>query len=288
MWPESLCREIAERRCVIHAGSGLSCQSFGAAGDRPPSWPVLLRELSSKLSGSTGALADQLITDKKFLDAAEVVRSNIPSAEYSSVIKSRFLTPAYGPSKAHKSVVQIAPKIFLTTNYDTIIESTLTSASGIDSYTQFEYGTEGLNDAIRSPDTILIKMHGCAKHPGQTILSRSDYFKLRAQYGHFFNTIEAIYNINTVLFIGCGFEDPDILLLLENICISAPGTTHSNYALLGERSYGSVMKALLKSQYNIEVITYAQTDENDHSQFEPALDALENDVAVIRAKYGVS
>ena len=45
MWPDSLVREIVEKRCIIHLGSGMSCQSADEYGNRPPSWEVLLNML---------------------------------------------------------------------------------------------------------------------------------------------------------------------------------------------------------------------------------------------------
>ncbi|NTU74426.1 hypothetical protein HGB07_09945, partial [Candidatus Roizmanbacteria bacterium] len=93
-------------------------------------------------------LVDDLLSKDKFLDAAEVIRTNISAAEYSAVIKEKFITLGYTPSVSHEHVVRTLPKIFVTTNYDTIMESTLTKVAGIDSFTQFEHATNGLNDSI--------------------------------------------------------------------------------------------------------------------------------------------
>ena len=287
IWPESLCRELAEKRCVIHVGSGLSCQCTNAAGLQPPSWKKLLSNLTLRLSGDESkTLAMFLIEKEQYLDAAEVIRTNISAGEYASELKSSFITAGYQPSSAHEHIVKIAPKVFATTNFDTLMETALVDFSGLDSFTQFEHSTNGLNDSIRSPDTILIKMHGCAKRPTDTILGRSDYFRLRQQHSPFFELVTSIYKVNTVLFLGCGFEDPDINLILENINISQPSITHPNYALLGSLSYGAKMSALLKSQYNIEVIIYNQSDENDHSQFIVAIKDLYDAVSATRAKHG--
>lgn len=288
IWPESLCRELAEKRCIIHVGSGLSCQCVNATGGRPPGWKKLLQDLSNRLSnGDKKDLANFLIEKEKYLDAAEVIRTNISSGEYASELKASFVTASYKPSASHEYIVMTSPKIFATTNFDTLMETALVDFSGLDSFTQFEHSTSGLNDAIRSPDTILLKMHGCAKRPADTILGRSDYFRLRQQHSAFFDMIASIYKVNTVLFVGCGFEDPDINLVLENIKISQPSVTHPNYALLGSLSYGARMAPLLKSQYNIEVVIYDQSDEYDHAKFPEAIQELFEEVSATRAKHGV-
>ena len=257
------------------------------AGEHPPGWRRLLENLSERLAKSDAKnLANFLINKEKYLDAAEVIRTNISAGEYASELKASFVTASYQPSSAHRYIIKIAPKIFATTNFDTLMETALVDFSGLDSFTQFDHSTSGLNDAIRSPDTILLKMHGCAKRPVGTILGRSDYFRLRQQYSPFFELVTSIYKVNTVLFIGCGFEDPDINLILENIKISQPSVTHPNYALLGSKSYGTKMASLLKSQYNIEVVIYEQSDENDHEMFPDALKELFNEVSATRAKHG--
>lgn len=286
MWPESLVREIVEKRCVIHVGSGMSCQSIDERGNRPPSWPGLLKELKDNTIAETSAATqiDEFISEKRYLDAAELIRIKGRSAEFNSRIKQTFVERNYVPSECHKLLVDIAPKIFVTTNYDTLLEGALINQSGHNSYTQYEHTRDGLLDALRSPSTILVKMHGCAKYPNDIVLSRSDYFRLRKKHGAFFDLVAAIYKLNTVLFIGCGIEDPDINLILENNNIQSEASNPS-YAMVGSLSYAAKLKENIKSQYNIELITYDQTDTNDHSHFLPTIRALAEQVTIVRTKY---
>lgn len=286
MWPESLIREIIEKRCVIHVGSGMSCQSVGEDGNRPPSWRGLLEILrdKSQLSPDNIGLVDQFIAENKLLDAAEIIRLKGRAAEVNSEIKKSFVDSKLAPAEAHKFLVEIAPKILITTNYDTLIENALISAGGIDSFTQFEFSRDGLLDAIRSPATILVKLHGCGKYPANTILSRSDYFKLRKEHSSFFELIAAVYKLNTVLFLGCGIEDPDINLILENNTIQTDSSNPS-YALVGSLSYAARLKETIRSQYNIDIITYEQNDINDHSGFSAAVKGLHEEVLTLRGKY---
>ncbi|HIE0043655.1 TPA: SIR2 family NAD-dependent protein deacylase [Pseudomonas aeruginosa] len=286
MWPESLIREIIEKRCVIHVGSGMSCQSMGEDGNRPPSWKGLLETLrdKSQLAREHIELVNQFIAENKLLDAAEIIRLKGRAAEVSGEIKKKFIDSKLSPADVHKQLVEIAPKIVITTNYDTLIENALVSAGGIDSFTQFEFSRDGLLDAIRSPATILIKLHGCGKYPASTILSRSDYFKLRKSHTSFFDIITAIYKLNTVLFLGCGIEDPDINLILENNTIQTDSSNPS-YALVGSLSYAAKLKDTIRSQYNIDIITYEQNNPNDHSGFSSAIKDLHEQVLTLRAKY---
>ena len=286
MWPESLVREIVEKRCVIHIGSGMSCQSVDDDGNRPPSWAELLTDLNQHTLRDSLAsdLATEFISERRYLDAAEAIRLKGLSAEFNSRFKQTFIERNYTPSLSHELLVEIAPKVLVTTNYDTIIEGALISKSGHNSYTQFEHTREGLLDAIRSPTSILVKLHGCAKYPADVVLSRSDYFKLRKRHSVFFDLISAVYKLNTVLFIGCGIEDPDINLILENNQIQAD-TNNPSYAMVGSKSFSVKTRETVKSQYNIDLIVYEQTAENDHSQFEPAIQLLADQVNALRTKY---
>ena len=287
MWPDSLVREIVEKRCIIHLGSGMSCQSEDEHGNRPPSWESLLNTLKDSTLNNVEDknLVDEFISQKRYLDAAEVIRTKGSSAEYNAKIREIFIENNFIPSSAHKDLVNISPRIFSTTNYDTLVEGALIENSGHNSFTQYEHTRDGLLDSIRSPSTILIKMHGCAKHAADTILSRSDYFNLRKKYRSFFELTSSLYKLNTVLFIGCGIEDPDINLILENNNIET-GTTNPSYAMVGSKSYASRIKDTIKSQYNIDLIIYDQADENDHSNFQIKLNELKDKVDVIRTKYG--
>ncbi|RBM32081.1 SIR2 family NAD-dependent protein deacylase, partial [Vibrio tarriae] len=202
-------------------------------------------------------------------------------------IREIFIERNYIPSASHIKLVDISPRIFSTTNYDTLVEGALIENSGHNSFTQHEHTRDGLLDSVRSPSTILIKMHGCAKHPANTILSRSDYFNLRKKHRSFFELTSSLYKLNTVLFIGCGIEDPDINLILENNNIEID-TTNPSYAMVGAKSYAAKIKETIKSQYNIELIIYDQVDEHDHSNFERKLDELKNKVDLIRTKFGLT
>lgn len=286
MWPESLVREIVEKRCLIHLGSGVSCQAVDQHGERPPSWERLLEQLRDNTldSDDSKALVTEFIAERRYLDAAEIIRLKGRAAEFNARIYSTFIQRNYLPSLSHELLVDIAPKIFVTTNYDTIVEGALIKASGHNSFTQFEYTRDGLLDAIRSPSTILIKLHGCAKYAAEIILSRSDYFKLRKKHAGLFDLVSALYRLNTVLFIGCGIEDPDINLILENNQIQAD-TRNPSYAMVGSKSYAAKLRDTVKSQYNIDLICYEQADVNDHSRFQPSLEQLSGQVSALRAKY---
>jgi hypothetical protein len=287
MWPDSLVREIVDKRCILHIGSGVSCQSVDGNGNRAPSWEGLLNILkeSTLADDSDKTLVDEFISQKKYLDAAEVIRTKGHRAEYNSKIRETFIESGFVPSRSHEILVNIAPRVFSTTNYDTLLEGALIENSGRDSFTQYEHTRDGLLDSVRSPSAILIKMHGCAKHPADTILSRSDYFNLRKKYRSFFELISSLYKLNTVLFIGCGIEDPDINLILENNNIETD-TTNPSYAMVGSCSYAARIKDTIKSQYNIELVVYDQTDPHDHSNFESKLMELSDKVDTFRAKYG--
>lgn len=291
IWPEPLVRELAEKRCVIHLGSGVSCSSKSAIaqGLTPPSWKTLLEILrdATLANQKDRTLVNEFIKNNKLLDAAEVIKLNGKEASYNAKFSELFISHDYQPSRAHEIIAgNIIPKIITTTNYDTIIEGALIDKSGHNSFVQFEHSTDGLLGAIKSPSTILIKMHGCAKHPASTILSRSDYFNLRKKHPSFFDTISALFKINTVLFIGCGIEDPDLNLILENNNINND-FSHPHYALVGDKSYAFKLKDTILSQYNIDLITYHQKNKDDHSEFIPMIEHLNNELLELKKKLGI-
>lgn len=273
-WPDTLVVEMAERRCIPFLGAGVSaaCDSAAVPGKRPPTW----REL---LSGAAGLLPDaadkdaalQLLSKDQYLDAAQVIVDKTNVADFGQYIRSELKQPRYKPSRIHEAVLQLDPKVVITTNYDDVYETYCREGRAAEGYNVCRYYERHAIDDIRSDQRVILKAHGCVADPTQIVLCRSHYFEAKRNYPGFYSVLDALFLTNTLLFLGCGLSDPDIQLVLENVNISAP-SSHPHYALVPAGKHRSWVDAVKKS-FNIELLEYPVKSDNDHSA---ALDALQD------------
>ena len=88
-WPESLVAEIAERRAIIVLGAGASAACLSLDGlKRPPTWAQFIQALIALIPDADDrAHAQQLATQQRFLDAAQILRSTIPVPDFEQVVR---------------------------------------------------------------------------------------------------------------------------------------------------------------------------------------------------------
>ncbi len=256
IWDESLIQEVAERRAIFVLGAGASMACKTADGTRPPSWIDLLKNLNQSVTDDAERkYADDLIDSERLLEAAEVIRMNINPAEFSRIIKDKLKKPDYIPSDIHTTIMEIDPKIVITTNYDEIYEKLFHKNSISDGYSVAKPDDrKNIIDNIRSGERCVIKMHGCVTSPLDIVLNKTSYFAARRSYPNFFRAIDALFLVNTLIFVGSSLDDPDLQLVLENSLIAAP-SMHQHFAILELRKHESQRK-ILGENFNIKTMEY--------------------------------
>jgi hypothetical protein len=278
-WPDALVRELAERRCVLVMGAGVSMGSVGADGlTHPPDWKGFLNgALALVHKEADKRFAATLIKRSQFLDAAEVILASCNRPDFGDYLRREFVNPHFSQSKLHEIVLEIDPKIIVTTNYDQIYDHYCNQGRAANGYNICRYHDTFHIDNIRSTVRLVIKAHGCVSDPTKVVLSRSSYYSARRDHPGFYQLLDAIFLTHTLLFIGCSLTDPDIQLVLENANISVP-SSHPHYALV-EKSRHPSIKAALKMTHNIDLIEYPK---GNHKAAEDALSALKDMVMVLR------
>ncbi|MGN6402325.1 MAG: hypothetical protein ACTHMD_17835, partial [Flavisolibacter sp.] len=124
-WPKALVAELASRRCIVFIGSGASAGCLSQDDSKsPPTWSAFLQSLIDLMADRTDLpTIEDYIQKEKYLEAAEVIKKNISPADFSAFIREELVIPRYKPSKIHESILEIDPKILITTNYDDIYDS---------------------------------------------------------------------------------------------------------------------------------------------------------------------
>jgi hypothetical protein len=280
-WPEPLIAEIAQRRCIAFIGAGFSRFSTGDGGLHPPGWPDFLQHLKAKMhTPAQRAIVDQLVAKERYLDAAEIIRSDVKDPEYNAFLQQELRDPSFQPAKVHELLRDLDLSIVVTTNYDTIYEDCCRAGKAASLYNTLRYHDTGLMDDIRSTRKVIIKAHGCVLSQQKTILSRSSYFKARQDFPSFFQILDSLFTTNTLLFIGYGMGDPDIQMILENIALKTPSAC-PHYVVTEAGVHPALMAAMQKS-YNLQFLEH---DAGQYVQIEKGLATLLPEVVKYRANH---
>lgn len=249
-WGDALVKEIAARRCIIFLGAGASMGCVSAVnGGSPPSWKDLLQKLSQRIDVGSRNFVDDLIVAKKYLDAAEIIKSKIDPGEYTDTMRAIFEGPRFEKSSIHESVLRIDPKVVVTTNFDRIYDNYCLDGQAVAGYNVCKYHENHLVSDLRSPIRCIVKAHGCISVPDKMVLTRSDFFSAKSGYSSFFQVLDALFLTHTILFIGYSMEDPDIQLILENAAIAAP-SSHRHHFVCADGDH-DVLKQSKARSFNL-------------------------------------
>ncbi|MEN6376037.1 MAG: SIR2 family protein [Smithella sp.] len=220
---------------------------------------------------------DILIARERFLDAAEIIITKIAPADFARIVRQAFVNPRYTHSQIHEAVLEIDPKVLVTTNYDDIYDNYCRTGIAHDGYNVCKYYDQHLVNDLRSPVRLVVKAHGCVSDPARIVLTRSHYFKERQIYGSFYQILDALFLTHTVLFVGYSLSDPDIQLILENSNIAAP-SSHSHYAFISDDLHPDIEQAAARA-YNIRFFKYPR---GKHDEAERCLKELSQEVIQYR------
>jgi hypothetical protein len=269
-WPNALVTELAERRCVLVVGAGVSASAQNANGEHPAGWAAFLKACADLLPAEPASVKDEaygLIDEQRFVDAAEVVGFRVPPADFDLLIRDQFVNPQFQPSEWHRLIQRLDAKVVISLNYDDVLDRQCASGAAAASYNVSRYYDSYLLNDLRSDKRLIVKAHGCVTAPSKIVLTRRGYFAARQNHRSFYAILDAIFLTSTLLFLGCGFnEDPDIHLALENANIAAR-CDHTHYALISPERPSAVLAAM-QDAFNIRFFPYPA------GHHEEGLDAL--------------
>jgi hypothetical protein len=257
-WPISLVREIAARRCVLFLGAGVSASATdpGDASNRPKTWPEFLAAATGLIQNpKRKRIIAKLIKEKKFLLALQGIRDEANSADYRDLLNKNFNNPVFKESHLHRCILDLDSRIVITSNFDKIYDRYCTVGESSGAFKVISYYSADLVDEIRSDVRLIIKAHGSIDDISKMVFTRAEYHRAKAEYSRFYDILKAIFLTHTAVFIGCSMEDPDVLLLLEDVKITA-SAEKPHYVLIrkGSQDYFSVSD--WRKTYNICPLEY--------------------------------
>ncbi|RYE54671.1 MAG: SIR2 family protein [Sphingobacteriales bacterium] len=212
-WPVDIIEDIARRRSVLYIGAGVSKNSVNALGARPKDWAEFLNIASNATAKKR--LIDKIIKSGDYLTACEVIKQDLGRDNFNTLVRKEFQIPQFQSADIHKHIFNLDSRIVATPNFDKIYDVYADHASN-GNLSVKAYYDDDIADVIRRPEPVILKVHGTITTPDRLIFSRKDYSKARTENKNFYQVLDALLLTQTFVFIGCGPNDPDIRLLLED------------------------------------------------------------------------
>ena len=260
-WPEMLVKDIAKRKCVLFLGAGVSSNAKSEQGKHPATWEEFLKDVTDKRKDKISSHMDilmNLIKKQDYLTACEIIVDTIGENDFAELIADEYRRPGYKPSKIHEIIYGLDSRIVITPNVDKIYEQYALAESN-SSVVVKSYYEEDLAKYLRSDDFLIIRAHGYVDESSKAIFTHRQYAEARNKYSSFYKLLDALILTHTFVFIGCGINDPDIQLILENATFLYPDC-RQHYFITSDDSISPEIQESLGKNRNLEMITYKNPD----------------------------
>ena len=264
-WPRDLISDLARRRTVLFLGSGISRNSTSSSGRQPKTWLAFLEFLSQTTNPNRHVKA--LIKEKDYLTACEVLKKAIGRDVFHQQLKDEFLNPAYQHAPIHEAIFKLDSRIVATPNFDKIYESYANHTAGGSIIVKHHFDPD-IAEAIRGTARVILKVHGTIDSPERMIFTRKEYAEAREKYRGFYLLLEALVLTHTFLFLGCGVNDPDIRLLLEDNFFRHP-SSRRHFFILPEKVLHNSVRNILQESMNLTMLTYKPA--HDHKELSDSI-----------------
>lgn len=206
MSKELLFEKIRKEEVILWAGAGLSISSGFPSGEK----------LKQIIYDSLTDNEKQQIEEGSSLDvlADDVVTLRSSRNHLIDILNKEFSKKPIIESKVHKNIALIPHfNTIITTNYDSLIESYIKNSIPI-------YNDRRIPYINNDRKTKVIKIHGDLDDPDSLVITKEDYNKLIGEKGlnsAVWTLVKNYLTSNSVMFIGYGVEDSNLLILLNDI-----------------------------------------------------------------------
>lgn len=281
--PGELIEDIIQRKCGVFVGAGLS-QGAGL-----PGWVGLLRRMMDwsehhGINTSDRSELEGYIQGGELLLVAEEMRERLGRDLFRRFLVEEFTKPNLKPTDTHRLLPCIPFVAALTTNYDTLIESTYTLAregSPVHIFTQME--VPELSASLRSNEFYILKTHGTIDRIETVVLGRSDYRDITQTNQAYHSHLNTFFSTHTVLFLGFGLSDPDLLLFLDELRATFKNYTGKHFALMNAAEAPPIKQSRFEKDYGIHIIPY-NSSAPDHPEVRMFLAGVVDQVKCTQAK----
>lgn len=275
--PPPLVDAVLAGRCVAFVGAGFSATVV-------PTWERLLERVAEQEDVSE---ADRVAMRELFVAGGQL--ANEAAAQFlvermgSRRFQSRLIELVASPRDSERQrrrvdhLLGVPFRGVLTTNFDGVLEGVV---PGRDAYRQIlrpEGGSGWYQDRYwHGSGPPVVKLHGdVLTDPETIVLTRRDYRDRLYGKSAYATFLRAVFASNTMLFMGCSFNDPylnelrsEILALLDQRDIDQPLA----YAVIPDQPAARV--AFFRQHEGMQLLTYTTDAHPDHAPFDGFLERL--------------
>jgi hypothetical protein len=246
---------------VLFLGAGVSASATDEQGQHPMGWQELLVE-ACRLVPNESAREEigKMILERRFLLCLQAITQEIDRADYHDFLNKCFNNPGFQAGELHRIIQSLDSRIVVTTNFDKIYDR-LCLSSSVEGYKIVSYYTESLGDEIRSDTRLIVKAHGTIDDIQRMVFTKSEYHAAKRGCAEFYSLLKAIFLTHTCIFIGCSLDDPDVLLVLEDIRVTAT-TQRPHYALVRTAEHSCYAIRDWQDAFNIRALEYGPSHDD--------------------------
>lgn len=237
---------IETKKLVVFAGAGISVD----AGI--PAWNVLIEEMKSEI--------ELPANEQDYLKIAQMYFNDRQQKEYIEKVRAVLKHKKIKHNEIHDEIFQLNPEHVLTTNYDDLLEQVLKKNSLpfsiISKDNQFPYA---LNT------NLLVKIHGDLDNV-DFVLKEDDYIDYSINHPLIEGFIKSVFASKVVLFVGYGFSDINLKMIIQNVKNILGKDFQNAYLLSVDENFHPTQREYLKNK-GISVINYFDANNSSGKNF---------------------
>lgn len=191
---------IARGDTAFFIGAGLS------TGAGLPTWAQLVDELRAGLNPTSTESNPQLV--------AQFYRNQHGDFALFTLLRKALWNNRIAPSPAHRLVCSFPIRVFFTTNYDNLLETTLRSSGKPVHVISNDHEVGLWNE---SEEFQVVKVHGDLDNSSSIVLTEEDYVRFLFENKAIQRKLLDTFSFRTVVFIGYSLSDPNITQIYNNI-----------------------------------------------------------------------
>lgn len=255
-FPKNFLKSIKTKECLLFIGSGISSWSG------LPTWEGLLISMINFLS-DRGLILDEkqeiesIIRKGDLLTAASLCSSRMRRADLRDFVDDVFINPNPQPHEIHEIIVGLGPDSFITTNYDRLIEDAYQRVN--ESFVLFPVNNDQPIEQAKmlkhGQSHFIFTPHGRVDKVDTIILSREDYRRIQFDSKAVIKSLEHLLISRPIVYLGYGLQDPDFLMIKDQIASTYQGGEREHFAILPDVS--NMMKQFWRENYGINIISYS-------------------------------
>ncbi len=196
----TLVERFAHRNGTVFVGAGISMASG------LPSWRQLVKPLRADLG-------DEVTDDATPLEIAELFEAKHGRTMLIKQLRDKLSDVRYQLSRTHELVVSLPVQRIYTTNFDTFLEQASTKRQ-LNRTVIYNASHVGFSD---SSILSIVKLHGDLADPGSLVITARDYYAYFSRNPAMADMLKVELQTRTVLFLGYGFGDPNLGMILGKV-----------------------------------------------------------------------